>query len=80
MNFQKQAMRIAFMGIALAWTSGAAKAGGMQPGESMGQAYAVALPQGVYAWSTLSYGTRPIGGGIDENSLFNVPVIAWSTP
>jgi hypothetical protein len=80
MNFQNQMMRIAFAAFALACASGAATAGGMQPGETQGQAYAIPLPQGVYIWSTLSYGTRPIGGGIDENSLFNIPVIAWSTP
>jgi hypothetical protein len=66
--------------LSVACAGGAAKAGGMQPGESIGQAYAVPLPEGVYSWSTLSYGTRPIGGGVTENSLFNIPVLAWSTP
>jgi hypothetical protein len=79
-NAKNQIVRTAVAAIALASPSGGATAGGMQTGETAGQAYAVPLPQGIYAWSTLSYGTRPIGGDIDENSLFNIPILAWSTP
>jgi hypothetical protein len=80
MNATNQNVRIAIAAISLAGANGAAMAGGMQMGETAGQAYAVPLPEGVYAWSTLSYGTRPISGDITENSLFNIPIIAWSTP
>ncbi len=60
----------------------AALAGGTQPGDSSGQAYAVPIPEGVYFWTTPSYGARPNGGGpgVDANSFVNVPVFAWSTP
>jgi hypothetical protein len=69
----------AAISVGVACSSSTAFAGGMQPGESIGQAYAVPLPEGVYFWSTLSYGTRPVGN-VDVNSLVNVPVIALSTP
>ena len=80
MNATNQNVRIAIAAISLAGANGAAMAGGMQMGETAGQAYAVPLPEGVYAWSTLSYGIRPLSGDITENSLFNIPILAWSTP
>ncbi len=74
----RTAVALLFIG---AWRD-AAFAGGTQPGDSSGQAYAAPIPQGLYFWTTPSYGTRPNGSapGVDANSFVNVPVFAWSTP
>jgi hypothetical protein len=73
---------LAFIGCALAASQSATRAGGMQPGDSVGQAYAVPLPEGVYTWATVSYGARPGSGGrtVEEDSLVNIGALLWSTP
>jgi hypothetical protein len=80
---KRTSLRIGLAAFIGAASHDAALAGGTQPGDSSGQAYAVPIPEGVYFWTTPSYGTRPNGGGasgVDANSFVNVPVFAWSTP
>lgn len=83
LNTRHKSPLVAVTAFAIAASHCAALAGGTQPGDGSGQAYAVPFPEGVYLWTMPSYGTRPNGGGspgVDADSFINVAALAWSTP
>ena len=77
-----KSLRTAVAGLTLAASHCVALAGGTPPGDSIGQAYAVPVAEGVYFWNSPSYRVRRNGGGpgVTETLLYNVSVIAWSSP
>jgi hypothetical protein len=82
MNFS---MKLALFGAcALAASSTAALANSqLLPGVSTGIALGAPLPEGVYAVTIGTYGSRPngFGAGIDQNLAVGIPLwLIWSTP
>lgn len=81
----KNTITVAALGAcALAASSTAALAGSeLQPGITTGIAVAVPLPEGVYDFSNVNYGSRPNGfaRGVDQNAAVGLPAwLVWSTP